>query len=174
MEVDLVLAADQGERLVHIGAQLVGRAGGSGIVAGGLNAAGQLTVAEQESLDIVALPAVHGNFDVGQAADGLLGVGAERRVALSGFLIASHMKSASFKKWCIASNCFPLGIYAFGDPPAGIRPIGKERRTAARASAAFRKTPPAIIWASRLPTAVPSEGPVEISRPVAAAVRRFR
>ena len=112
MEVDLVLAGDQRKRLVHIGAQLVRRACRTGIITRGLDAAGEFAVAEEKALHVVALPAVHGDFDVRETAQGLLGVDAEGGVSFFRCVIAFHvcfLLSLIVRPRSPVRACLPLG-----------------------------------------------------------------
>ena len=81
MQVQLLFAGHQRERLIDVRHQLLGRGGLAGIVAGGLDAAGQRLAAVKAG-HIVALPAVDGNGDVLQRIKRLFDIHAKRGVHL--------------------------------------------------------------------------------------------
>ena len=88
MEVEPVLAGDEGENLFEVRAQFVRRAGAAGIIAGhGKAAAGIAGRGGLESADIIALPAVDGDRGAGEGFEGFLGVHAERRVGFARYLV---------------------------------------------------------------------------------------
>ena len=72
MDIDLLAAGDKAQRKLHIGAELLRRLGPAGIVAGHLNAAGQVAVGIFKARDIVPLPAVHGDGGFVADADSFL------------------------------------------------------------------------------------------------------
>lgn len=74
-------AGNHAVRLVEIGGQLLEAAGFAGIIAGRLNAAGKIAAVEK-ALDVVALPAMHGNGDRLKSGDRRIDVHAERGVFL--------------------------------------------------------------------------------------------
>ncbi len=70
VQVEAFRAGDQPQRQIHVGAQFVGVARASRIVAGGLNAAGQRALRVFKAAHVVALPAVHGNRNLIQLGYG--------------------------------------------------------------------------------------------------------
>ena len=108
VQVQLRPAGDEGQHLVEVGHQLLGRAGAAGVVAGGLDAAGQRRVGiGVEAAHIVALPAVEGDGDGLQPLDRGVRVHAEKGVFLFCFGVA-HL-SASI---CIFR--FPIAVASMG------------------------------------------------------------
>ena len=73
-------AGNQGEGLVHVGPKLVGRAGPSRIVAGDRQAPADILAGILEAADIVALPAVQRDRNLGQTLEGPVHVHAEGRI----------------------------------------------------------------------------------------------
>ena len=73
VDVDLVGTGDQGQSLVQVSEDLLGVAGDAGVVTGGLDTAGQGTHT-LKAVDIVCLPAVHGNADILHLGESCLGV----------------------------------------------------------------------------------------------------
>ena len=62
MEIDLFGAGAEGQHLVHVGHQFLRGAGTAGVVAGGLDAAGQgLGGVGIKAPDVISLPAVQGD-----------------------------------------------------------------------------------------------------------------
>jgi len=84
VKVQAVLAGDQRVGLLQVGAQLLGRAGFAGIIAGGNEAAGQHTAGMFKTADVVALPAVEGDRYLGQDFQGAVNIHAEFRIAFPG------------------------------------------------------------------------------------------
>ena len=82
MDVRAVLPGDEGECLLVVRAQLVGRARLSGVVARGLDAAAGEARRVLEAPHVVALPAVQGQRDGGEGGERLLGVHAPGGVCL--------------------------------------------------------------------------------------------
>ena len=87
VNIDLVGTGNQGQSLVQIGKDLIRRAGQTGVVTGCLDTAGQ-SAGALEAVDIVCLPAVHGNAGVLEFCQGCLGINTELCVHLFGGLIA--------------------------------------------------------------------------------------
>ena len=81
VEVQAVLAGNEGERLVEVGAEFVRGAGLAGVVAGHRDAAAEAFAGVFEAADVVALPAVEGDRDSGEFRHGGLGIDAEFGVA---------------------------------------------------------------------------------------------
>ena len=75
VNVDLVGSGDEGESLVKVCEKLVGVASAAGVVTGSLNTAGKLT-GSFKSLNVVCLPAVHRNANIGKSCDSRFGVNA--------------------------------------------------------------------------------------------------
>ena len=86
MEVHAVVAGQQGFHEFKVFSYLVYVAGAAGIVAGGLDAAGQAVLAFKAN-DVVGLPAVQGNLLLLQLGNGFVGVYAKGRIALPGYFI---------------------------------------------------------------------------------------
>jgi hypothetical protein len=77
MEIDPVAAGDEGERLGHVGAQFIDRAGPAGVAPGNLEAApGQAPGLFLEAADVVALPTVERYGDRLQTGQGFVRVDA--------------------------------------------------------------------------------------------------
>ncbi len=72
-----MLAWDEREGFVQILLQFLDRAGFSGIVARGLNAASQRTAGAFKAADIVALPAMEGDRNGGERLQDGFGIDAE-------------------------------------------------------------------------------------------------
>ena len=86
VQVHLGLAGDQRQHLIQVVHQLLGGAGPSGVIAGGLDAAGEgLGGVAVKAADVVPLPAVQADRDLFQGLDGGLGVHAQGHVLLSCF-----------------------------------------------------------------------------------------
>jgi hypothetical protein len=64
MEAEALAAGDLREGNFEIAAKLMGRAGAAGVVAAGLDAAGQFAVRVFEAFYVVALPALNGDRDL--------------------------------------------------------------------------------------------------------------
>ena len=77
VQVEAVLAGDQREGLVQVGAKFLGRAGLAGIVARDREAAAEFFARVLEAADVVALPAVERDRNRGEPLDGRVGVDAE-------------------------------------------------------------------------------------------------
>ena len=75
-------AGEERQRLVQVGAELVGRAGLAGIVAGDRQAAADRLARALEPADVVPLPAVQRDRDGRQPLEGRLDVDAPFRVLL--------------------------------------------------------------------------------------------
>jgi len=87
VEAETVLSGDEGEGLGGVRAELVRRAGLARVVAGGEDAAGQRAPGVLEASDVIALPAVKGDRDPGEAAEGLAGVHPDSGVSFLGVLV---------------------------------------------------------------------------------------
>ena len=97
VEVDFLRAGAEGENNVDVRHQLFGGTGAAGVIAGGLDAAGQgLIGVGVETANVVALPAVEGNRHGFEARDGSVGIYADGGVFLLGFLIAHGGSSCLF------------------------------------------------------------------------------
>ena len=86
MEIHAVVAGQQGFHEFEVFSYLVYVAGAAGIVAGGLDAAGQAVLAFKTD-DVVGLPAVQGNLLLLQLGNGFVGVYAKGRIALFGYFV---------------------------------------------------------------------------------------
>ena len=92
VNVDLVSAGNQRESLFKVCKQLIGAGCSAGIVTGGLNTAGQRAVV-LETKNVVCLPAVHRNANVGKLGDRSLGVNTVLSVdLLCGFIALIHFE----------------------------------------------------------------------------------
>lgn len=67
----------KGKRFVEIGAGFIGRASPSRIVAGDSDASAETFVGVFETTDVIALPTMQGNRDVGELHHSRLGIDAE-------------------------------------------------------------------------------------------------
>ena len=74
MQADLLLAGDQAGRELKVRTQLVDILRTPGIVAGRLDASGQLAVRIFKAADVVALPALNGYRDLRDALHGGVGI----------------------------------------------------------------------------------------------------
>ena len=91
VNVELVSTGDQRESLFKVCKQLVGTGCSAGIVTGSLNTAGQRSVV-LETKNVVCLPAVHRNANVGKLGDRSLGVNTVLSVdLLCGFIALIHL-----------------------------------------------------------------------------------
>src|SRR5262249_52590155 len=126
VQVDAVPAGDQVQRLVQVGAQLVGVARLAGVVAGGLDAAAGQADVVLEAPDVVALPAVQGNGDAAQHVQRPVGADAEAGVTVAGPLVASFNGGIAHGS--------PLAPTAVGRifNPSGSRTDGLKIRPTAR------------------------------------------
>ena len=84
VEVETVGAGDEGDGLLEIGPQLIGRAGASGVVAGDGEAVAERGAGVFKTAHVIALPAVHADGDGGEFLDGGFDVDAVLGVALAG------------------------------------------------------------------------------------------
>ena len=87
VQVQTMLAGDEGERPVEVGAEFVGRAGFAGIISRGHNAAGERAAEILEAADVVALPAVERDGDFGELLEDGVGVDPEGGIAFAGKLV---------------------------------------------------------------------------------------
>ena len=87
MQVEAVAAGNDRKGLLEVAAQLVGRAGLAGVIAGDGEAAAQLLAGVLEAADVVALPAMDGDRDARQLFEGFIGVHAQGGIAFFGKLI---------------------------------------------------------------------------------------
>ena len=97
MEVEAVLPRDEGEGLGDVRHEFLGGACLAGVVARGLDAAGECA-ATVEAPYVVPLSAVHGDGDGGEGAERGVGGDAEAGVALFCEGIGIH------KKWLVVSG----------------------------------------------------------------------
>ena len=97
VQIQFLFARRQAQNLVEIRHELFGRGGLAGIVAGGLDAAGE-GLLRVEADDVVALPAVDGDGHVLERVQYALGVDAEGGVAFLCKRISVHIHSSSVKK----------------------------------------------------------------------------
>ena len=97
VEIELLHAGAQLEDQVDVGHQFLGSAGPAGVVAGGLDAAGEgLGGVGVKAADVVALPAVEGDGSLHQALHGLLGVHTQSGVFLFRFVIHMQPPAAEY------------------------------------------------------------------------------
>ena len=120
MEVDLFGAGAEGQYLVHICHQFLRGAGTAGVVAGGLDAAGQgLGGVGIKAPDIISLPAVQGDGDSFQSGNGGFGVHANGSVAGFCFCVTHRVPPSEMLIWIFklpmavasmgsATTCFPV------------------------------------------------------------------
>ena len=87
VQVEAMLAGDEAVGRLGVGAELVGGAGPAGVVAGGQDAAAGESAGPFEPAHVVPLPAVHGDGDFAQLAEGLVGIHAQLGVTLFGQVI---------------------------------------------------------------------------------------
>ena len=92
VEVHAVLARNELHREVDVGHELVRRRRLARIVARRLNAV-RRAAHGLESADVIALPAMHGDGDLAEVLDDLLGVDADLRELLLRFLVAHNFLS---------------------------------------------------------------------------------
>ena len=90
MKIDLLFAGDQRERTVKIRHQFLGRARLAGVISRCLNTAAQRSVGFKTA-DIVSLPAMNGDGDIGKAGERLFGVYAEGGVCLFCEFVCVHI-----------------------------------------------------------------------------------
>ena len=81
--------------------------------------------------------------------------------------LASRLRPTTLDE-VVGQDAYPADLLHQG------RDVGPSAHIALRASARSANSPPAIIWTTRLPIAVPSTGPATTSSPVASAVRELR
>ena len=94
VQVHLRPSGDQGKHLVEVGHQFFRRPRSAGIVAGGLDAAGEgLARIGIEASHVVSLPAMQRDRDVFQGLNGFFGVHAVRRIFLFRFRV-THLSSS--------------------------------------------------------------------------------
>ena len=87
MNVDLGSTRNQVEGFREVGAQFFQSAGTAGIIAGGLNAAGQRIAVPFKAEHIVALPAMQRDGSLVAKLDGLVGVYPDCRIGFAGQFI---------------------------------------------------------------------------------------
>jgi hypothetical protein len=87
VEVEPVLARDDGECGVEIAAEFIGSASPTGIVAGHGEAAADRAPLVFKAAHVVALPAVQRHGNLGESGARLVGVHAERLISLAGDLV---------------------------------------------------------------------------------------
>jgi hypothetical protein len=88
VEVEAVLAGNEGENFFEVRAQFVRRAGAAGVVAGHGEAAARIAGGGGfEAADIVALPAVDRDRGAGEGLEGFFGVDAEGGVGFAGEVV---------------------------------------------------------------------------------------
>ena len=98
VNVQLHFTGAKRNRFVHIGKKFFGISCFSGIVAGGLNAAGQRAVVVK-ARNIVSLPAMERKRNVFEFCDSRIGINAVSRICRFGkFVIFVHMVNTSFKR----------------------------------------------------------------------------
>lgn len=81
VQVQAVFAGNEGERHFQIGSEFFGGAGFAGVISGNGDAAAEGLGGVFEAGDVVALPAVEGDGDGGELAEGGFGIDAEGGVA---------------------------------------------------------------------------------------------
>ena len=91
VEVDALFARDEGDGFQEVLHELLRRAGAAGVVARGLDAAGEGLAGVLKAEHVVALPVVDGDGLLREAADGLLRVDAQRGVARLGQFVCVHV-----------------------------------------------------------------------------------
>ena len=97
MQIQFLFARRQAQNFVKVRHQLLGRGSLAGIVASGLDAAGERLLRVKAD-DVVALPAVNGDGYVFQCFQYGLGIDTERGVAFFCKCISVHIRSSSVKK----------------------------------------------------------------------------
>ena len=93
VQIELLFARRQAQDLIEVRHELFGRGGLAGVVAGGLDAAGE-GLLRVKADDIVALPAVNGDGHVFQCFQHGFGIDAERGVAFLCKCISVHSCSS--------------------------------------------------------------------------------
>ena len=87
MEIEAVLAGNQREGLDRVAAQLIGRAGLAGVIAGDGQPPAQFLACLFKSPHVVALPAMQRNGHGRQTSQGRVSIDPQRGVALLGHLV---------------------------------------------------------------------------------------
>ena len=92
VKIDLLFAGDQLQSDLQIGHQLFGSAGLAGIVAGGLDTAGEGAAQVFKTDNVIALPAMHTDGDVLQNVQRFFGIDTE-------FFILFACRDIPFHRW---------------------------------------------------------------------------
>lgn len=84
VKVDAMLARDEGKGLLQVGPQFIRRACLAGIVARDRKSTAQRAAKILESADVVSLPAVERNWNLGKSLKGVIHIHAQSGVAFTG------------------------------------------------------------------------------------------